>query len=729
MAYERPMVTVKQNMTITPTSVERDQPAFIFGPHYELHRYSDEDEKSGTSIGSYSGSAVTKGYPSVADPKAVDKNHDYTKLFGDNVVAELFNLGALTLAEEGNSADNRATNGGYTMLMFNGKAYVEVMDGSTVKVQRESGLKRDVKVGDTLLVSYKESGSSTSVKTLVSVSKVEYVEGSLDIDGDSTPDITEAGTLVTVSDAIPETVDSTSVSAKLVCVMDGVQFEKKNISAGSGYQWSESDNGVTVNAGLKALVSGYGADVEYCNVLSADLFVEYRELNTTYSDSFHSVTGISDMSQLGTVDKDNPLAMGVYMAALNAATDDGAESPVIYFMSVPSDDIEGYNKVLGKATLTDKAYVFAPTTMDGDVIEALGSHVESMSTASVKMWRIGVVSKEVESESDVLDGDYYAIPVADGGTQPGLGKYNKVRIVTSESDIAGNPNVSLRDTVAKGDKVRLRVRKNAWKDGYDYDEYNVVRVLNNYTVEIDGYVTVDELGHGGGSYKPSRVEIVHVYTPAQKAELVAKASRHLGTRRLVNVFPNEFERSGVEHTGEFAACAVAGLISATEPQQPITNVSLSGIDEVPLVYKTYTGEELDTMAEGGTFIVAQDTEGDKVYVRHQVTTVYSDGNLNTGELSVTRNVDSISYAFADLFEPYYGKYNITPDLIAIFENLAGQLISQLGTSTSVYGPQLITEGTEIRYVKLNELYKDHVDIAITLEVPYPCNRIDIVLTV
>ena len=92
-------------------------------------------------------------------------------------------------------------------------------------------------------------------------------------------------------------------------------------------------------------------------------------------------------------------------------------------------------------------------------------------------------------------------------------------------------------------------------------------------------------------------------------------------------------------------------------------------------------------------------------------------------------MDSISYAFAQVFRPYYGKYNIYPELIAILENLAGQLISQFGGSTSIYGPQLITDETEIKYIRQNELMKDHVDVAIKLGVPYPCNNIDIVLTV
>jgi hypothetical protein len=198
---------------------------------------------------------------------------------------------------------------------------------------------------------------------------------------------------------------------------------------------------------------------------------------------------------------------------------------------------------------------------------------------------------------------------------------------------------------------------------------------------------------------------------------------------MLNVFPSVFGNDGVALTGEFAACAVAGLVSATEPQQPITNVTVRGIDDIPMVYQTYSKADLDLMASGGTFIVCQDLPGDIVYVRHQITTAYPDGNLNTAELSITKNVDNISYAFAEAFRPYYGKYNITPDLLAILRNVASTLIDQFAGSTSTYGPQLIAEETEILFIRQNELMKDHVDIGIRLGVPYPCNNIDIVLTV
>ena len=122
MAYERPQVTVDQNITTTPTSIERDQPSFVFGPNYELHRYGDSDEKEGTAIGTYYGTAMPAGYPGVVNDAMVDKG--YTKLFGDNVVVRLAELGGADLPEKSVQPSSLAVNGGYTVLFFEGKAFV-----------------------------------------------------------------------------------------------------------------------------------------------------------------------------------------------------------------------------------------------------------------------------------------------------------------------------------------------------------------------------------------------------------------------------------------------------------------------------------------------------------------------------------------------------------------------------------------------------------------------------
>lgn len=673
MAYQRPMVTVEQNMTVAPTSVERDQPAFIFGPNYELHRYEDSAEKEGTKAlteagEGYTGVTATFPYPNVADPEAVDS--EYTKLFGENVVVELL--------------DPRGVS--YSKGEYDGESCGKIVrffqDGS------DSDESKMVKAGSLIRISVSES-SDFITKVLAVDDTGIFVEDEPDVD-----------------DGSSSSSSSITVTATLVDIVDGVEFAQ---DLDGRTQWSQSDGGVKVNAGLKAVLryTWDGSDGDDYTVISADLFIQYRELATQWSDTIHSVTGASSVADmLGAVSPDNPLAMGVYMACLNAATDDGFESPPVYFMATPTDDLEGYNDVLRKASLTDKVYILVPTTQDSEVIKAVESHVVAMSLATVKQWRIAAVSAEipetVSRQAATMDPQNQPYKATVSG--------NVFKVVSDADPDAGNPNTAFRSTLVVGDKVK-----------YDGGVYTIKRILNNYMVQVKENVADSDVA--------KEIEIYHVYTNAETAEVVASTSRHFASRRMLNVFPTVVKYNGVAMSGEFAACAVAGLISATEPQQPITNMPIRGIDDVPMIYSTFNNEELDTMAAGGTFIIAQDLPGDIVYVRHQVTTATYGGNLNTSEMSVTKNVDNISYAFAETFRPYYGKYNVEPGLIAILENLASTLIDQFSGSTSKYGPQLIAEGTEILYVRQNQVFKDHVDVAIRLEVPYPCNRIDIVLTV
>lgn len=845
--YQRPKVTVDQNITMTPTAVDRDQPAFVFGPNYELHRYSNDDEKAGTSVGTYEGKPMNVGYPGVVDDSKVDTK-GYTKLHGDNVVVQLADLTGSGHAElpEADDTENPDVdaNGGYTELLVGGN-YVD--DGSIDGSGETSydGLVRPLENGDRLAVSYKNvSGDEFSFMTVVK--EVEFVkdedssssDSSSDdsskfmwkfyagtgasqedaelveefsranrstftavLDGnqvscsgyDSTrwgvsttvmanPDPNEfyalvtkvgtslafymyckkifvgQGTLIKIAEAVPYNgLNEDSVKVSLVEVVQGVEFDRKNwkkqleSSSVGDYQWQEKEIvdsatgnyfGISISELNAEVDAGYFSKPTWCKVLFADLYVTYRELNTAWATSISSITGGSSevSSTLGTVDPDNPLAMGVYMAALNAATDDGDEAPAVYFMATPTDDEAGYDFVLERASLTDRIYVLSPTTNDDAIIEKVLAHVEKYSSKEEKMWRIASGSAKVPEGIELLNdlvksngGDFLAIPVSPVGTAGSYAdRYTMLRVVKSKNDISGNQNVQFRNIpVVEGDTVRFNFRKDAWGDEV-FDEYVVKRVVNNYTLELKRKVVVgsnmiyDPLL---GSYVPTKIEVYHEYTDDELASQVSSLSRHMASRRMVNVFPWKFEYNGMTLGGEFAACAVAGLISGTEPQQPITNLPVRGISSIPLTYQTFNKEQLDEIASGGTFIVAQDLPGDTVYVRHQITTAYKDGNLNTAELSITRDVDYISYMFADVFRPYYGKYNITPDLLATLETTAQGLIYRLGASRSAYGPYLITEGTSIEYVRQNQVFKDHVDIGILLEVPYPCNVIEIVLTV
>ena len=738
------MVTVDQNFTITPTSIEREMPAFIFGPNYELHRYEDDAEKPKSFVGHYeydpSDTPMQFPYPNAIDEEAVDK--DYTKLYGDNVVVDLDDpvtvdsVGLKNLPETSMKA---------TTLTFSRFSDYDVKVGSQLLVHFRNNDEADGSGSDD-----SGSGEDRPVKRGTDpsiddvITRVVAYERIVEKSGSGSSAESTVKIVAYVDDTFPQ-YDETSMTIQLtpIAVVSGVEFKRRDPYTPNKYQWEqpvdkmldeETDTwfyGVKVNNDLFAYLNlndTYGDDKTECYpVRSADLYVSFRELITTYSDTLHSIVGASEVANaLGVVHPDNPLAMGVYMAALNAATDDGDEAPPVYFMGVSVDENGklDYAEVLNRASLTDRVYILAPTTRDETVIELVRNHVLEMSQKTVKQWRIAAVSMPIPDKVDRLSrlldnqGDDFYCKIIDKKT---------IRCVKDEDSDKGNPDTRFRSTIVPGDKVRFDIHLNEWGD-LTWTTLTVRRVVNNYTLEVkEEDVLQDRIDRDDTLARIT--EVYHEYTHAEEAEVIASLSKSLASRRVLNVYPSIFGNDGVIMTGEFAACAVAGLISATEPQQPITNVSVRGIDDIPLVYQSYSKAELDVIASGGTFIVCHDLPHDKVYVRHKITTAYPDGNLNTAEMSITKNVDNISYKFAEVFRPYYGKYNIVPGFLAKLESVALSLIKQLSNGTSIYGPQLIDEETVLQYVRQNELMKDHVDIGVRLGVPYPCNNIDIVLTV
>ena len=129
----------------------------------------------------------------------------------------------------------------------------------------------------------------------------------------------------------------------------------------------------------------------------------------------------------------------------------------------------------------------------------------------------------------------------------------------------------------------------------------------------------------------------------------------------------------------------------------------------------------------------QDRAGGVIYVRHQISTAYSKGEgVATAELSMVRNLDSISYYFANRFAPYIGKYNITPDLLAELKAVLHDGLSFLKTATEgnrLIGPQLLDEGTEIKSIYQHPQQKDHVSANIILNLPAPFNNFDLYLDI
>ena len=530
-------------------------------------------------------------------------------------------------------------------------------------------------------------------------------------------------TIVLADDLAAGIPAGVNIAVWLYLVQNGVEIGSKRTQVAPDYNWeADVDDGITVNKDMQvqdaSWVDGDG-DRPWLDVYAADLFVEYRALLTGYADTIRSLSDVADVATtLGTIHPDNPLAQGVYNALLNSG------NRAVYYMGVPTNDAAGWSRVLDVATLSDDVYAFVPLTRDPETLEMVEGHINSMSTETEKHWRIGFFGRAMPTEDPI-----YTLVSNPAGEQ-------FLATITLDSETGENTLLNFVDEdgdpttytealehLRAGDKIRINFATDAWGDA-TYDEYEVATVLTNTSLRLEsGPAAVIDL--------PTKVEAWHPYTMAEMADAVAAVSNGYYNRRIYNVFPSELGSGGVVQTAEFGAAAVAGLASSVPPQQPITNIELNGFDDLPLVYQTFSREQLNKMAEYGTLIIMQDTAGGRVYIRHQVSTKAKGGNLNETELSITKNFDSISYYFAARFAPYIGKYNITPQMLKIVDAVLRDGLNYLGSLTDLglLGPQIVLDETEIVSVQQHPELRDHIVAEVNVGLPAPFNVLQLKLIV
>jgi hypothetical protein len=149
---------------------------------------------------------------------------------------------------------------------------------------------------------------------------------------------------------------------------------------------------------------------------------------------------------------------------------------------------------------------------------------------------------------------------------------------------------------------------------------------------------------------------------------------------------------------------------------------------VPRTTELFNRSQLDTIAVNGGWIVTQDPKSGEIYCRHAVTTGdYED--INEREEMITRNVDSISYYFYDVFAPYIGISNVTPSMLTIIEAETNAAIQFLRTAnfTPRLGGQLI-EAT-ITDLRISPVFKDRILLSLDAEVPYALNNLEVHLLI
>lgn len=473
--------------------------------------------------------------------------------------------------------------------------------------------------------------------------------------------------------------------------------------------WVATATTVTVASGATmtdpAIVQG-GVDLVALPVKAGDVYVQYRSLLANYSLSIGAAKTLAEVAtKLGVVHVDNPLSQGVYDALLNAA------DTAVYFGSIPTNDLAGYNKVIELSRKDNRYYSVVPLTFDTTVQDAVVSHVNSVSTPAQAKWRITWLAKQLVTDTLV----YTNKP--DGNSWLGT---ISVHPTDSALKIVSVPSATfITDGIRATDSVRYNFRLDN-NGAVIYDTVTVAEVRSQTTlILVENTTPVNAV--------PAKIQVQRNYTTDEQVTNLAAVAGSYNNRRVRAVFPDTYKAGSQNKEGFYLAASLAGLRSGVVPHQGLTNIQLLGPTELPRVVNDLDETQLNTLAAAGIWIVTQSGLGATPYTRHQLTT--DESGLTFSEDSITTNVDSISYALQAKLAPFIGLYNVNVGTVMLVRAaIDGELIYRMtNTFTTRAGNQL--NGFTITKVEQNPTYKDRIDIEVILQVPAPINVIKLNLTV
>jgi len=467
----------------------------------------------------------------------------------------------------------------------------------------------------------------------------------------------------------------------------------------------------------------------YSGTDTSELFVEYREWLTDATGEVYFIDSVAELDQVpGQLDEQNPLKWGVYRALQNSSG-----TRVAYTAVADPDSLDSWQDVLGKLLGRDDVYNFCPLTYNREVLNLFAAQAGAESSPEAGNWKALVCNLQAKTEVKLVgkstadeqalkptstDGNYVLATLTDNPSATGT-QYTLLHVP------AGNSGF-ITYGVKPGDIVRYLFTIDAFGES-SYREYIVDSVLSQGSLVLFS-------GSSAPITVPQKVEIWRTLSKEAMVDDLIDQAQSFASRRVVATWPDVVGTAGNAQSGTFFAAAVAGLISGVVPHQGLTNVQITGFDDLASRTKDFfTAAQLDRLASGGIWIGTEDRDGTP-HTRHALTTDTLD--LVHREEMIRRNVDSISYLFSRRLKGLIGRANATPAILKKIRYEVMQIIKYLKNNqyTVDLGPQLIdgviaTDSNGVEILRIHPLAADHVEIVLNLTMPSPLNNISIHLVV
>jgi hypothetical protein len=565
----------------------------------------------------------------------------------------------------------------------NNEYSLQVTDSNAVTNLNSTTYTLKVEAGDEIIVSYLDSGSDphTFSSIVRSLTTTSGQNGDLDY--------------VTFIDKLPTnlTVGGTDITVSFVKTLNDLLIPYAKVSAPLTHNYNTDNVGIDGSITLSSDIS-----VVYGVVLSGKVYFAYNALRTDLSGTVLTINDMADLEgQLGTISDLNPLALGCELALSNTVTR-------VRAVAVSSDDYLGYVEAF-TVSEGERLYSIVPLTQDMTTISALASHVKQMRTPANAAWRVGVVNTKIPTTKDVGSASVGA---------PNNDVSNAITLVSGSYVLSSDVATFISDGVVPGDMVHIVAGTS------QVGTHQVTTVLGNQSIVISATAAAT-----GVSFY-----ITRNLTKTQQAEEVAAVSTTLGANSVWHIQSDVVgvEVNGVTKylPGYYLACAHAGAVAGFPVQQGFTNIGVAGISDLKNSNFYFSKADLNHMAEAGTCLYVQDSQGGIPYCRHALTTDVT--VLEYREQLIVKNWDFLSYFYYDKLKGFIGSWNITPDTMNIIRqtiNASSELLKQ--QSLPKIGPPLLD--AKIVSLAQSAVNKDNLDVVLSISIVSPLNYLNLHLVI
>lgn len=456
------------------------------------------------------------------------------------------------------------------------------------------------------------------------------------------------------SDIVPDTVYIDLVRKT------GVSGDPGEITSLETTDFSVTAGTITIDAGAP----GY-SDVSD----SASVRVGFLSENTDIAGTFAKIKESNDIKTLitggSTPEWFNPLAYGASIAQANS----GRSVNVIGVARGAAGDTGDYAPAVAQANLREKLYALAPLTGQSAEAELFDAHVTTASLPVNKKERIAFTSRFNNSYTDpATDADAIKAYSAGIGNKRYFNIWPEAVYVNVTTHISTLYSGFIQAVFGTTFDISPKLARNTEIGGKTYavDTELTTALLNSWKAELSNpYVNVD-----------------------------------------------------VAVPGFYLGAALAGVVSAKGPAEPLTNSSVSGFTDVYRSNDYFDNSEMNTIAAGGTWIFENKGAG-AITTRHQLSTNAT--TIETRELSITTQIDFSAKYLRELVSPLIGKFVITDGFI-------NNLRSALHGGAEQLVDQDVVRDLNVINVYQDEVNPDTVKADIELLPLYPVNYIKLTLT-